>query len=358
MVWQREIGSGYSSFACVSGRLYTCGTQDKKQVLFCLDAGTGAVIWQTPIEEEYSNNFGSGPRATPTVDGGFVYILGARGRLLCVDAKYGKPVWDHRFSHMPQWGYSGSVLIDGKLAIASGGKDDGALSAFDKRTGKPVWKVGERPAGYATPYPFDLNGRRYVVGFTGESAVIVNLQNGEPALEIPWQTSYRVNASSPIFHDGHLFLTSGYSTGSALFKLRPDGEKIAADEVWRSNVIMNKFQSCILYDGKLYTSDQKALVCADFLTGKEAWRVPRLGSSLARHGTLVLAGDTLLLLTEKGELQMARPNPRTYEPISKAQILSGKCWTVPILCDGKLYARNMERIVCFNLTGQPSGKSE
>jgi outer membrane protein assembly factor BamB len=344
LVWERNVGSAFSSFACVGNRVYTCGAQDKQQVLYCLNADTGEVIWQKPFEKEYRNEHGDGTRATPTVNDGRVYILGANGRLLCVDAENGSQVWEKQFTHMPTWAYAGSVLIEGDLAIASAGKDDGALVAFNKKTGEPVWKCGDDPVGYSTPYPFTFNGQRYIVGFMGNSALIAEAKTGREVWRMPWKTDWDVNAASPIFSDGYLFLTSGYTTGCALLKLAADGDKLASTTVWKSDVLMNKFQSCILQEGKLYGSDQNALKCVDFLTGQEHWKKPRM-----RNGTLILADGYFLFLTEGGQLQIAKPSTEDFAPLSTAEILTGRCWSVSVLNNGRLFARNLDRVVCFDL---------
>ncbi|MDO8632177.1 MAG: PQQ-binding-like beta-propeller repeat protein, partial [Phycisphaerales bacterium] len=125
LIWDREIGSAFSSFAIADHRLFTCGQEGKQQNLYCLNADTGEVIWKKPLEKEFRNEHGDGTRATPTVHDGLVYILGAHGRILCADAKTGEMVWEKQFSNAPTWAYSGSVLIEGDLAIASGGKGDG-----------------------------------------------------------------------------------------------------------------------------------------------------------------------------------------------------------------------------------------
>lgn len=345
--WERNIGSGFSSFAAVGNRIYTAGTKDEKQTLYCLNADSGEVVWQVPIGPNYPERAGGdGPRATPTVNDGRVYMLGALGAMYCLDAKTGKQVWSHKFVHPPQWGYSGSVLIEGNLAITAGGEDDGSIVAFDKTTGKTVWKTGSEQTAYTTPYPFTFDGTRYIANFTGESAIIVNAKTGKLALRMPWQTDWKVNSSAPIFHDGHLFLTSGYKTGCGLYKLRADAGKLAADEIWRSKVLLNKFQSCILHQGSLYTSDQKALVCVDFMTGKEHWRQRR-----AKHGTVVLADGHLLVLSQDGELQIAPVTPDGFSPLTKSKILSDRCWSVPVLHKGRMYARDLERVVCLDLHG-------
>lgn len=352
LVWEREIGPAFSSFACVGNRVYTCGMENKQQVVFCLDADTGAVQWKTPIEPEFrESSGGDGTRATPTVDDGKVYILGALGTIKCLHADSGMEIWSTKLKHMPYWGYSGSVLIERDLAIATGGLNSGVLAAFDKKTGKPAWKCGDDIAGYATPYPFSFNGRRYVVGFAGSSVIIANALDGRQVLRMKWETDWKVNAAAPIVHDGYLFLTSGYSTGCGLFKLRKDGENLALDQVWKSTVLLNKFQSGVLHEGLLYTSDQKALVCVDFRTGKERWRKRRV-----KHGTVFLADGHLMVLTQGGKLHIAKADPNAFEPLTSADILSGRCWTVPVLHRGKLYARNLERVVCFDLTQkEPAG---
>ncbi len=347
-VWEREIGSAFSSFTCVEGKVYTCGTQDKQQVLFCLDADTGDVIWQTPFEKEYrERQGGDGTRATPTVDEGRVYILGALGTLLCCDAETGKEIWKKHFKHKPRWGYAGSVLIEGDLALVSAGKSDGALLALNKKTGATVWKCGDDQAGYATPYPFTFEGKRYIVGFMGKSIIIAEAKTGGEVWRMPWKTDWDVNASSPIYHDGHLFLSSGYKHGCILLRLRLEGDSLIVESAHPvSDVLRSKFQSCVLHEGHLYGCDEEELNCVEFLTLEQKWSV---GRGRMKHGSAVLANGYLYVLTERGELQIAKATPDGYEPLSKGRILSGRCWTVPTLYRGRLYARNLKKAVCIDL---------
>ena len=342
--WERTIGSAYSSFACVGNRVYTCGETDAKQTLYCLDADTGKVVWKNAFEAAIRDSHGDGTRSTPTVDDGLVYILGGHGKLICADAATGIERWSHQFSNKPTWGYSGSILIEGNLAISSGGAADGAVVAFHKKTGKIAWTCGNDPVGYGTPYPFDFAGRRYVVVFTGNSALVVDVKLGKQVGRIPWKTDWDVNAASPIFHADHLFLTSGYKTGSGLFEIRKENDGLSFTSVWKSKALLNKFQSPILHEGNLYSSDQRAFKCIDFMTGKEHWSQRRL-----KHGTLAMAEGYLYFLTESGELQIGKASPGGFVPDTRADILDGRCWSVSVLHRGRIYARNLDRVACFNL---------
>lgn len=360
VVWEMDIGAAYSSMAIAKNKLYTCGTRPAKegggamQTLICINILTQKIEWETPIEKEYKDSMGDGARATPTVNDGRVYVLGAHGRLLCADAESGKEIWSATFSHKPQWGYSASVLVDGDLAISSGGGPDGALVAFDKATGAVKWKTGSDPAGYATPYPFTFEGTHYIVGFTADSALIVDAKDGRQVLRMGWKTDWGVNAAAPIFHDGYLFLSSGYKTGCGLFKLSKDGDNLKADNVWTNQVFLTKFQSCVLHEGHLYVSDQRWLVCADFKTGEEKWRAARdKAEQSIKDSPLLIADGSIILLNQNGALEIAPASPKAYEPTAHVNVLTGRCWSLPVLFGGRLYARNLDRLVCLDLTDRP-----
>lgn len=346
IVWRRELGPAFSAITCVDGRAYTCGTRDGQQVLFCLNADTGDVLWQTPFEKEYRDRQGGdGTRGTPTIDEGRVFVQGARGRLVCFDADDGNELWSRQFDTIPQWGYSGSVLIEGDLAIAIAGNADGPVLAFDKKTGKTAWKCGNTPVSYSTPYPITLAGRRYVAGFLEKSIIVVDAKTGREVWSMPWITSWNVNAATPIFHDGQLFFSSGYKHGAIAVKLTPAGDMFTGMTVWDSRAIRAKFQSPVLYQGHLYTSDEIELKCVEFATGEAKWS--RRG---IKFGTVVIADGYLFVLTERGKLLIGKATPAGFEPETDVQILTGRCWTVPTLYKGRLYARNLKQVVCLQLT--------
>jgi outer membrane protein assembly factor BamB len=349
VLWEKPLGSAFSSFTIVGDKLYTCGAKDNKQVLLCLDPKSGEVIWENAFEKQIKDSSGGdGTRATPTINDGRVYILGGYGLLLCVDAADGtKEIWRKQFHAKPTWGYAGSVLIEGDMAVVTAGGADGGLLALNKKTGKEIWKTGDEGVSYATPYPFTFNGKRYIVGFLAKDAVIVEAKTGTEVWRTPWQTMFDINASAPIFHDGYLFLTSAYGTGCALFKLAPDGDKLKSDEVWRSKVIVNKFQQCVLWDGALYCGDDKTLKCVDFMTGNELWKVPGMPNA-----TIILADNHVIVFSQSGKLLIAPISKKEFKPTGEAQVLDKRCWTIPLLHDGKLFCRNLERAVCVDISAK------
>jgi len=211
-----------------------------------------------------------------------------------------------------------------------------------------VWQSASVPAGYSTPYPFTFEGRRCIVGLLAKEALIVDAQAGAELCRIPWVTDWDVNAATPIFQDGKLFLTSGYKTGSAVFALAREGDKLSARNQWGSEpskIILGKFQTPVLFDGNLFVSDEKALKCVDFATGKERWS--QRGVS---NGTVVWADGNLVVLTDNGELQIGKASPDEFKPLTSVELLGGRCWTVPTLYQGRLYVRNLKQVACYQLT--------
>ncbi len=345
VLWEQSLGSAFSAFACVKDRVYTCGTKQKRQVLFCLEAQTGKIVWQVPFEAEYKDRQGGdGTRSTPTVDDGRVYIIGGSGLLLCVDANDGKELWKHQLSSKPNWGYSGSVLIQGDLAVVPAGGKDGSLLALNKKTAAPVWKCGDEAAGYSSPFPFTFKNKAYIFCFTAKSALIVDAAAGKVACRIPWETDWDVNASEPNYVEGRLFLTTGYNTGCALFDLEPAGEGLTARQVWKNQVLLAKFTSCVLKDGKLYGGDQKGLRCVDLATGKEEWKEDKFDNA-----SVLLVGDYLIVQTEGGEVILAKADPAGFKSLGSIAPMKGRSWTLPTLSHGRLFLRNFTKAVCVDL---------
>lgn len=350
LLWEAEIGLGFSSFTVADGRVFSTGHASDKDTVFCLDAKTGKVIWKHSYPADLGDKFyEGGTSATPVVDGEHVYHLSRWGDLFCFDAATGKIVWDNNVqketgANIPDWGFAGAPLVQGNLLILNVGK---AGMAVNKSSGKIVWKSDADNAGYSTPYPALLDGKKAAIIGSAESYVAVEIDSGKPIWEFPWKTRYGVNAADPILSDGLLFISSGYNKGCTTLKL---AEGKAPEKVWESKVLKNQFNSSILADGYLYGIDgdqnsRCALKCVSLKDGTEAWAEKSIG-----FGSLMAADGKLILLTAKGELVIVKIDSSKYEELSRAQILSGKCWSAPVLANGRLYCRNSEgHVVCLDM---------
>lgn len=355
LVWRASIGTGFSSMTISGGRLYTMGNtaasagdKDQKDQIFCLDAGTGEEVWKHTYKSQLDPlYYKGGPSATPTIDGNRVYTFSKRGLVLCLDAATGKVVWSRDIQKKddlspPKWGFASSVLISGPLAVINAG--DGGI-ALKKKNGAVAWKGGDGLPGYSTPLPFVSGKQKGLAFFSAKKLVAVNASTGKRLWDYPWQTAYDVNAADPVFFGDKVFVSSGYKRGCALLKVSAGGPT----DVWHNSNMSNQCNSSVLWEGHIYGFDgnvggRGVLRCLDLETGEVKWAKQKLGT-----GSLMLAEGKLIILSERGLLVVAKAVPDRYDEIQRAQILKGLCWTVPVLCNGMIYARCAEGdLVCVD----------
>lgn len=343
--WKKLVGVGWSAVSVVGDRLYTAGNANNKDSVYCLNAGTGAELWVYKYDCEAGDH--SGPRATPVVDGNAVYMQSREGHLLRLSADKGEAVWRINVSQSlgckpPKWGYSASVRVAGDRLLVNAGERGAALK---KDTGEIVWKSAGGIGGYSTPV---VVGERVLV-FGEKDVYSVQMETGKLLWKFPWVTSYDVNATDPVSVDGKVFVTSGYGRGCALLDV--SGEEPKA--VWNNKAISSHFGNCVYFDGHLYGVDgnggnaSSSLKCVDPLTGSEKW-AQKLG-----FGSILLADGKLLFLGEDGTLRISIAAPDGYKEVAKVKLLSGKCWTLPVLAGGMLYCRSHEgELVCIDARGE------
>ncbi len=342
--WKANVGIGFSSFSVVDGRVYTMGNMEDVDTVWCFDAETGDVIWK----HSYScglqpNLYEGGPGCTPTVYDGLVYTVSKEGHFYCLDAKTGEEKWLKMLPNelgikLPEWRLNISPLIEKDLVIV----EVGVFAAYNRKTGELLWKSENYEPAYGSPISIDLNGKRCIAGFNKYGLVVVDASNGNEVLKHRWETNYGVNAATPIFSDGKFFLSSGYGVGGGLILTGEDGK---TQEVWHNRRMRNQMNASVLWEGYLYGFDESNLRCLEFKTGEIQWSERSLGK-----GTLMIADGKLLILGEKGDLAVAETNPDEYKEISRMNVLSGRCWSVPVLANGKIYARNAAgEVVCVNV---------
>ncbi len=351
-LWKTSVGTGYSSVAVSNGRVYTMGNRDKTDTIYCLDANTGTEIWNHSYPCVADGAGHPGPASTPTVEGEFVYILSREGDLFCLDANSGKPIWSKHIvndlgAKYPEWGYATSPLVLDNMIIM----DAGAALAVDKSNGNLIWKtkdygkswgIKEQGGGYSSPYAFNLNGKQLLAVFNSSGLVILDPSSGRELVLHPWKTNYNINGATPIVSGSKIFISSGYSVGCALLEISESG----LTTIWQNKNMSNHFASCVLWEGHLYGFDENQLRCLDWKTGDLKWTQRGLGK-----GSLMLADGKLIIMGDKGDLAIAEASPDSYKELARARVLSGLCWTVPVLSGGKIYCRNHEgELLCLDVS--------
>lgn len=346
ILWKTNVGAGYSAVAVLGEYIYTMGNRDNTDTVYCLNARDGSIVWQ----HSYPCKAGSypGPRATPTVVDGSVFTAGQEGQVFRLDAATGQVQWQVNIASEfnlapPGWGYSGSVLVTGRLAVLNAGRHGLAL---DKNTGKKVWASPSGKCGYATPVPGRGPASKELLIFSAQAVYGVDVTDGRELWSFPWKTSYDVNAADPVLLEADVFVTSGYGTGCA--RIRLEGQTATA--VWRNKSLAAHFGTPAVVDGFIYGVNGQAggggLVCLDGSTGDRRWQAP-IG-----FGALTATRKHLIVLTEKGELVVAETTPEAYREVARARVMDRpKCWTMPVLCNGKIYCRNDQGdLVCVDGT--------
>jgi outer membrane protein assembly factor BamB len=347
VLWTAEVGTGFSAVSVASGRAFTIGNAENVDTVFAFDAATGKVLWKHGYPSDLGSEFfEGGPTSTPTADGDRVFVIGKWGDAFSFEAATGKVLWkknlkDETGLPAPGWGFGGSPYVMGDLLLFNIGE---AGLALEKATGKVVWKSAPHEPGYSTPVVAPRGESALLVLGSGKSFLAVDARTGKEAWRIRWVTQYGCNAADPVVQGDRVFISSGYGRGGALLKLD------SGEPVWQNKAMRNQMNPSVLLGGYLYgvdgdTGQKRALKCVEFATGAEKWAHPGVGS-----GAVAAAGGKLIVLTDEGELQVGPASPEGWTPTARAKVLDGKCWTVPVLAHGRIYARSAEgRVVCLDV---------
>jgi outer membrane protein assembly factor BamB len=290
------------------------------------------------------------------VDGDRVYTLSKRGMVFCLDAGSGAVVWSKDLHKdfgikWPDWGLSGSALVLEDMVVFNAGTSG---IAFNKATGALIWQSGKKPSGYATPMAFTQAGMKRLAIFASKSLVAVDAKTGEEAWSYTWKTSWNVNAATPIVSGETMFISSGYGKGCALLGI--GGEWVR--EIYVNKSMRNQCNNSVLWRGYVYGFDGQvggkcSLTCVDYSSGEVKWSKKGLGT-----GSVMISDGKLVILGERGRLVIAEASPGGFKELARSQILEGKCWTVPVLSNGRIYARNAEGdLVCLDVRGKGGNSS-
>ncbi len=357
--WRQSAGEGFAGPAVVGDRVILFHRMNDEEVVDARSVATGESVWTTTYPTSYRDDFGfdEGPRATPTISDGRVFTFGAQGVLQALGLEDGRLLWrvdtHNRFGvRKGFFGAASAPLVhDGLVMVNVGGTEGAGIVAFEAATGELAWTATDDAASYSAPVVASLNGRPTALFFTRAGLVTLDPRTGETFARFPWRSrsGSSVNAATPLVVDGRVFLSASYGTGAVLL----DAGATALTPIWSSDdALTNHYATSVYADGYLYGFHGRqeygpAFRAVEASSGEVAWSEERFGG-----GTVILAGDRLLILRERGELVLAPATPDAFGPLARAQILGGIVRAYPALAGGVLYARNERELVAVELPGR------
>jgi outer membrane protein assembly factor BamB len=356
-LWSKTVGVGYSSPVAVDGKVYMFALSDGRDTLYAFDEA-GNQLWKEAYDGGWTRNGDyPGTRASPVIENGKIYTYGGAGDLVARDLS-GKQLWrinilkETNATSRPDgdWGMGSNPLIDGSKIIVQGGNGDAFAVAVDKNAGTILWKSEKGLGGYAEPIIADVNGSKQVVVFAGPGLYGLNPETGKTLWKYPWKTRYDVNAATPIYKDGKLFIASNYGKGCGLIAI----DQSSAKKVYENKEAQCRFQPPILEGDVMYVNSEGRLKCITLADGKPTWPAPAPDSP-GMGGSLTRSKDKLLIMTDGGKLIIGQATPTTYKHLAEAQLFEngkGQIWSTPLLYKGKLYAKGSDELACYDLTAK------
>ena len=373
LLWQVDtIGFGYSSVAISGDKIYTTGNVEREgqalNMVFCLDKN-GNKIWEKDNGPAHADSRRyPGSRGTPAIDGNFVYDMSPFGEITCFNVANGEKIWnrniikDYDVQTTPFWLYGNAVLVEGDVIIAPLGGPKHIAVALNKRTGKTVWEadpVAEPAgaiAGYTTPYAFDFEGIRVVTVMSDSTTEGLEAKTGKRLFSIPWKNSHTTNCTMPIYHNGCLFLSTGYTFGAKMFRLAKNADgTITPTEVWYEPRFENQHGGVLLVGDYVYGSTHRSNMWGtiNFATGEIGYlvRVDGIG-----QGSIHYADGLLYGLSEDNKtVLLVKPEPKEYIELSRFELpneAEGRSWAHPVVLGGKLYIRHAQYLYCYDVKGE------
>ncbi|MBI3417403.1 MAG: PQQ-binding-like beta-propeller repeat protein [Verrucomicrobia bacterium] len=412
--WQKEIGTGYSAPSVRGDLLALHHRVAGEEVVEAVATATGKPVWRHAYPSRFVDPYGynNGPRCTPLLTSNLCYTFGAEGKLLCLELKTGKLVWQRdtaRDWKIPDafFGVGSTPILEGdKLIVMVGGQPNSGVVALDANTGKTIWEsVGksnwqgvvtigwraeapynwsgeEKLASYSTPFATTIHGQRHLFCLMRQGLVSLNPTNGAVNFS-RWFQSFAndsVNAMCPVVQDDLVLISAAYyRVGGVLLRVKPDGKSF--DEVWRSPrnpmerdsgrfvspALEIHWSTPVVHNGFVYAFSGRNepdanFRCVEFKTGKVMWERnerwpghPPPGSHAQPdafgRGSAILADGKLIALGEGGLLGLFKPTPEKVEEISRWQVpgLHFPCWAAPALSRGRLFLRSEDHLVCLDL---------
>lgn len=360
LLWEQQVGEGFASVAVARGRVFTIFQENENETIVCWDAAINKEYWRHSYPCYFKNPYGNGPRATPTVAGDRIYVVGGTGIMHCLNWTTDQPgqrvVWKKDLpgefgAAVPKWGVAFSPLVDDqRVFILPGGPQGNSLAALDPATGAVLWKQHDDPPGYSSPIAATLHGQRQILFFTGIRLVSVHPETGAQLWDYAWPIEQNCNIATPIVVKDYVFISSGYGRGCAMLKIDKVGDAWQPTLVYKNRHMRNHFSSSVRHKDYLFGFDDSNLVCMNFRTGAVLWKERGFDK-----GSVLLVDDRLIIYGEKdGVIALAETNPQEYREISRFAFSTQRasCWSVPVVANGRLYVRDQRKLACFDVKAE------
>ena len=369
LLWQAEgAGDGYGGLSVVGGKIFAVGDYADGQSVAAFRPSDGAELWRTPLTDSRSDHSYEGSRCTPTVDGDRLYVTASEGLVACLRVADGELFWQRDFEEfggkmMSGWGYSESPLVDGDSVVVTPGGDDAMLVKLDKQTGEEIWRSPAAPsrgggkdgAAYSSVVVSHGGGVRQYVQLTGRGVIGVRAVDGALLWHYNGVANDVANIPTPLIDGDYVFCSTGYGTGSALLKLSADGGSVKAEEQYflNSRTLQNHHGGMVLVDGRVYCGHRHGEgfpICVDLASGDVLWggrtRGPGEGSA-----AVVYVDGCLIFRYQSGDLALIEATPEEYRLLGSFQpaFVEGPSWSHPAIADGKLYLRENDVLMCYDL---------
>jgi outer membrane protein assembly factor BamB len=390
--WRVPVNAGYTGPAVANGRVYLMDRKvdsgapmsrsafDRGEIpgnerVLCLNEVDGKIIWEHTYNRPYTVSYAAGPRATPLVSGGKVYTLGTEGNLLCLDAEKGTVLWSRDFqkdfgARSPMWGFSAHPLLDGNKLICLVGGPGSVAVAFDKDSGKELWRaLSAREPGYCPPTMITAGGTRQLMVWHPQAVNSLDPETGKVFWSDPWEIRAGLTVPTPR-QSGELLLLTSFYNSSHCYRLdsaKPDATLLWAGKSFsekKTDTLHSIMSTPFIEDGHIYgVCSYGQLRCLKLETGERLWETFAATNGKPErwgHAFLIKHADRFFLANELGDLIIAKLTPKGYEEISRARLLEPTntdarrpvVWSHPAFANKCVYARNDKELVCVSLAAE------
>lgn len=357
-LWSRPLGSGHSAIIASGNTLFTMYSQGGQEFVVALAADTGKTIWEHKYESPHAGlnlEYGAGPHSTPLLVGDLLFTVGSKGQVFALDKKTGKVAWSHDMwkeyggTKMDR-GYSCSPVAYKKTVIFTLGGQGQTLIAFNQKDGTVAWKNQTLDMSPSSPIVINVDGQDQLIAFLGKVVAGIDPNNGNLLWSHPHVTEWGLNISMPVWgSDNLLFISSAYSGGSRVLRLKQQGGKTTAEELWFHRRMRVHHGTIVRIGDYVYASSgdfgPSFFAAVNVKTGEMPYQDRTFPKT-----NFVLAGGKFIILDEDGNLALATASPTELKVISKVSVMKNLAWTVPTLVGTKLYLRDRQTIAAFDLS--------